>query len=230
MSRLGGVADEVVDLGRPQELGVDDHMLVQVESRVLERDLDELAHRVLLAGRDHVVVGLVGLEHQPHRLDVVAGVAPVALRVEVAQPQLVGEAQLDARDAVRDLARHELEATARPLVVEEDPGDREEAVRLAVVDGDEVAVDLRHAVGRARVERRRLRLRNLAHLPEHLRRGGLVEADRRVDTAHGLEHARDADRCELRGQDRLLPGGRDEALRGEVVDLGRLGLLDRADE
>ena len=36
--------------------------------------------RVRLAGGDHVVVGLVGLQHQPHRLDVVGGVAPVALR------------------------------------------------------------------------------------------------------------------------------------------------------
>ena len=65
-----------------------------------ERDVDELAHRVLLARRDHVVLGLALLEHQPHRLDVVAGEAPVALRVEVAEAQLVGEAELDARDAV----------------------------------------------------------------------------------------------------------------------------------
>ena len=78
-----------------------------------EGDVDELLHGVLLAGRDHVVVGLVRLEHQPHRLDVVAGEAPVALRVEVAQAQLVGEAELDARDAVRDLAGHELEPAAR---------------------------------------------------------------------------------------------------------------------
>ncbi len=48
----------------------------------------ELAHRVRLAGGDDVVVRLVLLEHQPHRLDVVAGVAPVALRVEVAEVEL----------------------------------------------------------------------------------------------------------------------------------------------
>ena len=39
----------------------------------------QLAHAVRLAGRDHVVVRLVLLEHQPHRLDVVPGEAPVAL-------------------------------------------------------------------------------------------------------------------------------------------------------
>ena len=41
--------------------------------------LDELAHAVLLAGGDHEVLGLVLLQHQPLRLDVVARVAPVAL-------------------------------------------------------------------------------------------------------------------------------------------------------
>ena len=58
-----------------------------VEPSPGERDLAQLAHAVRLAGRDHVVVGLVLLEHQPHRLDVVAGEAPVALGVEVAQPR-----------------------------------------------------------------------------------------------------------------------------------------------
>ena len=41
-----------------------------------------------LAGGDHVVLGLLALEHQPHRFHVVLGVTPVALCVEVAQPQL----------------------------------------------------------------------------------------------------------------------------------------------
>ena len=42
------------------------------------------------------------------------------------------------------------------LVVEEDPRAGEHVVALAVVDRDVVAVDLGHAVGAARVERRRL--------------------------------------------------------------------------
>ena len=176
----------------------------------------------IVSGRDHVVVGLVLLQHQPHRAHVVAGEAPVALRVEVAQAQLAREPELDARHAVGDLARHELEAAPRRLVVEEDAADRVHAVALAVVDRDPVAVGLRDAVGAARVERRLLGLRHLLHLAEHLRRGRLVEADRRVDVADRLEHARDADGGELGGQHRLRPRGRHEALRGEVVDLVRL--------
>ena len=61
-----------------------------------EGDLEKLAHRVLLAGGDDVVVRLVLLQHPPHGLDVVAGEAPVALRVEVAQVELVLQPDLDA--------------------------------------------------------------------------------------------------------------------------------------
>ena len=54
------------------------------------------------------------------------------------------------------LRGHELRAPARRLVVEQDARHREQAVGLAVVHRDVVAVDLRHAVGAPRVERRRL--------------------------------------------------------------------------
>src|SRR5207248_1381907 len=106
------------------------------------------------------------------------------------------------------------------LMIEENPGGRVEVVRLAVVDRDEVAVDLRHAIGRAGIEGRHLVLRNLAHLAEHLARGGLVEARLRTHFAHRLEHARDAHSCELGRQRRLDPRDRDKRHRGQVVDLG----------
>src|ERR687893_3087684 len=150
---LGRVADEQVDLGGPEELLVDDDVLLPVEAHALERELAELPHRVGLAGGDDVVVGRVLLQHQPHGLDVVARVAPVALGVEVAEPQLVRQAELDLGDGVGDLAGHELEAAAGALVVEEDAAGGVQVVGLAVVDGDPVPVDLGHAVGRAGVER-----------------------------------------------------------------------------
>ena len=99
-------------------------MLRRIELYAREGEIDELAHRMGLAGGDHEVLGLVLLQHEPHRLDVVAGEAPVALRVEVAEPQLVREAELDARRRVGDLAGDELQAAPRRFVVEEDPGRR----------------------------------------------------------------------------------------------------------
>ena len=151
LARLRRVADEVVQLrlAALQRL-VDVHVLAPVEPDVLERGLHELLDAVQLAGRDHVVVRLVLLEHQPHRAHGVAGVAPVALRVEVAEPQVGHEAELDPGGRVRDLARQELERAARRLVVVEDPRRGVQAVAAAVAARDEVRVRLRDAVRRQR--------------------------------------------------------------------------------
>ena len=126
-SALRGVADQVVDLGRAQEARVDRARTSSGSRPDVRRRRPRRSSRtrVRLAGRDHVVVGLVLLEHQPHRLDVVLGVAPVALGVEVAEraarrcrPSLIAAA------CHGDLAGDELEPAARRLVVEEDPASR----------------------------------------------------------------------------------------------------------
>ena len=57
-SALDGVADQVVDLGRAHERRVDRHVPLEVaQAGLVEGDLAALAHRVRLAGGDHVVLG-----------------------------------------------------------------------------------------------------------------------------------------------------------------------------
>ena len=75
--------------------------------------LDELAHGVSLSGGDHIVVGLVLLQHQPHAVGVVPGVAPVAARVHIAQRHTVLQTRLDPGQAQRDLTRNEVLASTR---------------------------------------------------------------------------------------------------------------------
>src|SRR5207248_228443 len=96
-----------------------------------------------------------------------------------------------------------------------------QAVGLAVVDGDPVAVDLGHAIRAARIERRRLALRRLHHLAEHLAGAGLVEADLGVDYADGVEDARHAESRRLAREHGLAPRRLHERLRSQVVDLRR---------
>ncbi len=117
---------------------------------------------VVRPGGDDVIVRRVLLQHQPHRLDIVARVAPVALGVDVAEPQLAGEAKLDAGDAIGHLAGNELDASQRRFVVEQDAARSVKAEALAVVDRDPVAVEFGYRIRRARIERRRLRLNRLA--------------------------------------------------------------------
>jgi hypothetical protein len=55
---------------------------------VSEHGFDELAHRMGFAGGEDVIVGLRQLQHQPHAFHIVAGTAPVALGVEIAEKEL----------------------------------------------------------------------------------------------------------------------------------------------
>src|SRR4029079_329539 len=113
-----------IDFGGAHELRVDEDVLLPIEPSSRERDLAELANGVRLAGCDDVIVSLLLLEHPPHRLDVIAGESPVALGVEVPHWQPLLHPELDPGDGVGDLARDELEAAPRRLVVEENPAHR----------------------------------------------------------------------------------------------------------
>src|SRR6202162_4705761 len=86
-------------------------------------------------GCDHVIVRSFLLQHQPHRLHVVACEAPIARRLEVAQVQLVEQSELDARSAITNLPRHELQTAPRRVVNDElaDPGVKTAAFGREVV-------------------------------------------------------------------------------------------------
>src|SRR5262245_32637811 len=108
---------------------------------------------MLFAGRDHEIPRLGLLQHEPLGVHVVAGMAPVAPRIQIPEVDAGLQSFAHPREAARDLARHERLAAARRLVVEEDPAAREQPVRLAIVDRYPVRVELRYAIRRTRVER-----------------------------------------------------------------------------
>src|SRR6266496_3679180 len=112
---LCGVAQQTRHLGRPEVSrvhpddgragrGVERHLVdarpapLDAPADMAERALDEFADRMRFAGRQHKVVGLVLLEHQPHALDIVARMAPVALRLEVAYVEDLLDSVMDRGD------------------------------------------------------------------------------------------------------------------------------------
>ena len=123
LRRFRRIGDEKVDFGRPEELRILLHIVAIVEANVTERGFAEIAHRARVPRADDVVVGVVLLEHSPHRVDVVAGIPPVASRVEVAEFQLGRLAEFDPGDGVRDFSGDKLESASRALVVEQNPRD-----------------------------------------------------------------------------------------------------------
>src|SRR5487761_714548 len=181
LARLFGVAEQQIDLGRPIVMGVDRDQaftgaraqaaLVGARARpsnrpvdAAESALDEFAHRMSLTGRQHIVFGLLLLEDEPHALDVVAGVTPIALGVDIAEKEPLLQPALDRGDCPRDLSGDEGLAAHRRLVVEQDAVRGVQAVGLAVIHRDPVGIELGHGIGAARVKRRQLALWRLHDL------------------------------------------------------------------
>ncbi len=247
--RLGGVADQQFDLGRPEIARIDldqdparrrvETLLLDAGATPFDRDadigegpFDKGTNGGGDAGREHIVVGLVLLQHHPHRPDIFAGMAPVALGIEVAEIELVLPPERNRGDRPGDLAGDEGLAADRALVVEQDAVRGVDAIGLAIVHRDPVGVELGGGVGRAGIEGCRLGLGNLLDLAVEL--GG-----RRLVEACLLLQAKQADRLEQPQRPQRIGIGRvfgrleadhDMRLRGEIVDLVRLGLLDDADQ
>ena len=227
---LGGVAEQDVDFGGAHVAWIDPDLVGVVEADMLEGEAAEVADAGGDAGCDHVVVGVLLLQHEVHGLDVVAGVAPVAGAVEVAEREVVGQAQLDAGGAVGDLAGDELDAAEGTFVVEQDAAACVEAEALAVIDRHPVGIELGDAVGAAWVEGGALVLAGFLALAEHLAAADLVGAGGGKDQAHGLEQVAGAEGGDVAGEQRLLPACGDETLGGEIVDFVRLGVVKDAEQ
>ena len=100
-----------------------------------------------------------------------------------------------------------------------------DAVGLAVIHGDPVGIELGDRVGAARVEGGGFLLRGFLYQAVEFGGAGLVE----TGFLFQAEDAKGAEGIGVGGVLGLLEAERDMALRGEVVDFIRLGLLDDAD-
>ena len=230
LAGLRRVGDEQVHFRGTVVALVHDDVLLVVQPDTPEGDLAKLPHGVGHARADDKVVGLILLQHAPHGVHVIAGEAPVALGLEVAEAHLLRHAKFDARHAVRDFAGDEFLATTGRFMVEQDARYRKDVERLAVIDRDEMPVDFRDPVWTARIERRAFALRHFQHLAKHLAGGGLIEASLRVHVADGFEDARHANGGHIAGQRGLVPRGGDKRLRGQVVDFVGLVFFHQRDQ
>src|SRR5581483_161291 len=137
---------------------------------------DKLAHRMGFASGEHVVVGLGLLHDHPHALGVIAGMAPVAPGVEVADIEGLLLPGADRGHGAGYLARNERFAADRALVVEQDAVRGMYAVSFAVIHRNPISIELRGAVWAARRKGRRFPLRNLRGVAVKLRGRRLIEA------------------------------------------------------
>src|SRR6266508_215313 len=86
LMRPAWVANQQIDLGWSHEALVQNDMVPIVQPNMAERQLAEPPHRLSLPSCDDKIARLILLEHQPHRLDIIASEVPFALRLQVVEP------------------------------------------------------------------------------------------------------------------------------------------------
>src|SRR5882724_4424317 len=116
--RLGWIAQQGLDLGRPEITRIDsydaasrmsiDSVLVEplaapfyFHSELGGGARHELPHRMLDSGGDHEILGLRLLQHEPLGANIVPGVSPVAQGVQISKIQAGFQAFVNPRQAAR---------------------------------------------------------------------------------------------------------------------------------
>jgi hypothetical protein len=79
--------------------------------------LHEFLNAVKLSACDDEILGRMVLERAPHRIDVIAGKAPIYERIEVADRQGISFARGDLCDTLRDARCNEPWSSAWGLVI-----------------------------------------------------------------------------------------------------------------
>ena len=241
------VTEELVDFSRAEVFRVDfdeglaclhvDTFFVgafpfpaEFDAYFLKCQCAEVAHGVVLTGGDDEVVRFGLLEDEPHALDVVFGISPVAERVKVAQIELVLEPLCYSCHCQGDFSCHEVLAAAFRLVVEQYAVAAVHAVALAVVFHYPEAVLFGDAVWRARIERCRLLLRHLLHLAVELRCRSLINAAfvGKTRYPHGFQQSQGAHGIHVGGELRHVEAHLHMALSREVINLVGSYLRDDA--
>src|SRR5579864_7101061 len=115
------ISDKQVNFGWPKITGVDTYQglpcprIEALFSRALsapndlsadkpESPFDEFTYGVRLSCREHIVVRFELLHDQPHALDIVAGMPPIAHRVKIADVETILLPVMDCGDRPRDFA------------------------------------------------------------------------------------------------------------------------------
>ncbi len=191
--------------------------------------VQEFADGMGFAGGYDVIVRGFGLQHHPHGFDIIAGIAPIAFGVEVAEEELLLQPQLDAAERAGNLAGDEGFAAALRFVIEENAVADEQAIGFAVIDGIPVSRDFADGIGTARIKRRGFALRRMGGA-EHFRGAGLVEARLLLGSggvvAQGFQDTERSGSYDIGGVFGLIEADAHVGLGREVVDFIGLNLFE----
>mmetsp|Transcript_6067 Transcript_6067/g.5347 ORF Transcript_6067/g.5347 Transcript_6067/m.5347 type:complete len:233 (-) Transcript_6067:143-841(-) len=190
----------------------------------------ELLHRVSLTRGNNIVLRDIALEHEPHALNIVACMSPIAGGVEVAKAHAILLASFNGCHSTGDLASHKGLATARAFVIEEDAIHSKHVVSLAVVHDTPVGHQLGARIGRARVKGGCFALLRLLNLAVKFGSRCLVKSAlaRKTRLSDSLKTVQSSDAINVGSVDRQLKRRVHVTLCSKVVEFVRLHLVEQS--
>src|ERR1700733_12265137 len=102
--------------------------------------------------------------------------APIPLRIQIAEIKLLLPLEFDGRRCARNLARHKSFATQGTFVVEQDTVGRVHPIGFAIIDCDPIGIKLGRSIWASRIEWGAFCLRSLLNLSIQFRRRRLIES------------------------------------------------------
>jgi len=116
---------------------------------------DPIGKQVTFDGDDqpYEIVGLVALQHSPHRLDVFGSPSPITADREITESEPFSAARTNSGCCRGDLAGHKPGWTKRRFMIEQNPGAGEESVTLAIIGHQRDRRRLGYPIGALRPKR-----------------------------------------------------------------------------
>src|SRR3954468_11636628 len=103
---FGWISLKKVDLSWSLKFHIDLYEDLPIKVNRSECHATEVANGRSATSRDHKVVGIWLLQHEPHRLHVIRCIAPIPFCVQVPETEFDLLAELDTSDTVSDFTGH----------------------------------------------------------------------------------------------------------------------------
>mmetsp|Transcript_14834 Transcript_14834/g.30585 ORF Transcript_14834/g.30585 Transcript_14834/m.30585 type:complete len:350 (-) Transcript_14834:231-1280(-) len=194
--------------------------------------LDEFTDSVGFSRGQYVIIGFVLLKHSPHTFNIITGVSPITLSVEVTQEKSFLLAFANGSNGGGDFTSDESSSTTRRFVVEQNSVGQVHAVSFTVVDQDPKGVLLGDSVRGTGVEGSSFGLGHILDLSVKFRSRSLVESNLlfHARSTDGIKHTKHTQTIGVGGVFRHVETDLDMTHGSQVVDFIGLDAGNKANQ
>ena len=131
---------------------------------------------MLYTGGNHKILRFILLQHQPHALHIILGIAPISQRRKISQIELLLFPLCNTSGGQCNLTSHKSLPSTFRFMVKQDTRTAEHIISLTILFDNPKSIELSHCIRAVWVEWSLFVLRNLFYLTIQLRCRSLINA------------------------------------------------------